>query len=187
MPLILLQYINSTIPLQVALELVSVILLQTIIHYGWFTVPSVIMCNTFSSRHQSGKFPLLSIAMNACRPEVPYFEVLLDDIQLSTIIEHLKMICSPESEIHVKGLQLYSAREILLITKAVTRIPANSSALTEYGLEELLDRLMKSSDENTKIMVASILSELPTIKRCVNSEVVGVATLTDIGKNELAQ
>ena len=150
-------------------------------HYGWFTLPSVMMSNTCTSSNQSGKFPLLSKAINACRPDVPYFEVLLDDIQLSTIIEHLKVICSFKSEVHVKDL-LYSAREILLITKAVTRIPANSSALTEYGLEELLDCLMKSSDANTKKMIASILSEIPTLNRYVESEVVSIETLTDIGR-----
>ena len=154
------------------------ILLQTIIHYEWFTLPSVIVSNTFTSSHQSGKFPLLSKAMNACRPDVPYTEVLLDDIQLSTIIEHLKMIC--EIPDVIEDLP-YSAREVLLITKAVTRIPANFSALTEYGLEELLNCLMKKSDKKTIKMIASII---PTLNRCVESEVVGIETLNVVGKCE---
>ena len=54
----------------------------------------------------------------------------------------------------------YSAREILLITKAVTRIPANCSGLIEERIEEVLGHLTEKNDEEVNKIVANITRQI---------------------------
>ena len=135
-----------------ALEFVAVFLLQSITHYGWPAALDDAISNTFMSTSLSGKLSLLSRALNAYKPDVPCIHVLLNEEQLSTIVNQLKKVSSSKSDFKSQ----YNAREILLITKAVTRIPANCSGLIEEGIEEVLGHLTEKNDEEVNKIVANI-------------------------------
>ena len=144
------------------MELLSVLLLHSVAHYGWSTeIQGAVYYTTFTSKNLSEKLSLLSKALHAYKPDVSYIEILLDDKEVSTIIKQLKMTCSSGSESKSEDLE-YSTREILLVTKAATRIPANCSILIEEGIEEILGHQMEKNDEHSNNIIGSITWQIAT-------------------------
>lgn len=155
-----------------ALELILTTLLHSVTQYGWVatignTITETFVSDVFSwqaERHyletlisdelrwQSEKLSITAKALYAYKPGTPGAEVLLDKNQLMLIVKQLSTIAS-SSEL---GNKEYSAREVLTITKAVIRVPANCSGLVEEGIEEVLDALMEQGDELTNAYIATI-------------------------------
>lgn len=142
-----------------ALELVTSSLLHSVSHYGWHAPLNGVINNLCMSAY-SGKLALLNKALYAYKPDIPGIEGLLNEEELSMIVRCLKDISSslPEMELCF----MINAREILLITRGVTRIPANCSGLTEKGIEELLQCLMDKNDEKISTAAAIIMWQIAT-------------------------
>ena len=156
------------------MELIAATLLQSITHYGWQTGLNDAISNIFTSTYSlSGKLSLLSKALYAYKPGIPGIEGLLNEEEISVLVKQLKDISlsMPKIDLH------YSAREILLITQGVTRIPANCSGLIEKGIEEVLQCLMDKNNEKANKIIASISWQIATETTEVNS------TITAIGKS----
>ena len=96
--------------------------------------------------------------------------------ELSLIVKHLRDIS--ESSSKPKDDSYYSAREILLITKGITRIPANCTGLAEKGIKEVLLYLMDKNDEKIRKIVGRISWQIATS----GSTEVDLA-ITDVGKS----
>ena len=158
-----------------ALELIATILLQSVTHYGWHTA---LNNNLFTSTSSwSGKLSLVSKALCAYKPDISGIEGVLMEDELCVIVKHLRDIS--ESSFKPKDDSYYSAREILLITKGVTRIPANCTGLAEKGIKEVLLCLMDKNDEKIKEIVGSISWQIAT------SESTGVdSAITTVGKSQ---
>ena len=124
----------------------------------------------------SGKLSLMSKALCAYKPDISGIEGVLMEDELSLIVKHLRDIS--ESSSKPKDDSYYSAREILLITKGVTRIPANCTGLAEKGIEEVLLYLMDKNDEKIETIVERILWQIATS----GSTEVDLA-ITDVGKS----
>ena len=122
----------------------------------------------------------MSKALCAYKPDISGIEGVLMEDELCVIVKHLRDISesSSKSEDH----SYYSAREILLITKGITRIPANCTGLVEKGIEEVLICLMDKNDEKIRKIVGSISWQIATVTAYSGSTAMDSA-LTAIGKS----
>ena len=103
---------------------------------------------------ETEKLSLITKALFAYKPGTPGPELLLNQNQLSLIVKQLSYISSD-----LRTGQ-YSPKEILIITKSVTRVGANCSGLVDEGIEEVLCCLLETSDETTKIYLADISNQI---------------------------
>ena len=139
------------------MELITATVLHSITHYGWLSaLNSTISFLSNEIKYLSVKLSLLSKALYAYKPGVSGIEVLLSQEQVSIILKQLGNVSSSTLQFESLDNSQFSAREILLITKAVTRIPANSSGLMEEGIEKVLGCLMERNDTKVNTIVASI-------------------------------
>lgn len=143
------------------LEVVASVLLQSVTHYGWHDAIGHLISKTFTMECASEKLLLLSKGLCAYKPHVSGIEILLNEQQLSFIVKQLRKVCSSGQECESEYMQ-NSVGDILLLTKAVTKIPANCNGLVEEGVEEVLGYLMEQSDGKMNSIVASITWQIAT-------------------------
>lgn len=143
------------------LEIVTGVLLQSVTHHGWHDAVGQLISESFQIKCPSEKLLLLNKALCAYKPEVSGMEILLSEQQLSFIVKQLRKFCSPGKGRESEYTQ-YSMGEILLLTKAVTKIPANCNGLVEEGVEEVLGYLMEKSDGKMDSIVVSITWQIAT-------------------------
>ena len=147
-----------------AFELIAVSLLHSVAHCGWHPSLNEAISNTFMSTCSwSEKLSLLSKALNAYKPDMSGMEAILSGGQLFDLVKKLKDVSLSVPE--TNHLQ-HSAREILLITQGVTRVPANCSGLMEEGIEDALQCLMDKNDEQMNGIVAGISWQIATASQC---------------------
>ena len=143
------------------LEVMASVLLRSVTHYGWHDAVGHLISKTFTMKCPSEKFLFLSKALCAYKPHVAGIEILLSEQQLSFIVKQLKKVCSPDQGRESEYTE-HSVVDILLLTKAVTKIPANCNGLVEEGVEEVLGYLMERSDGKMNSIVASIAWQIAT-------------------------
>ena len=135
---------------EAALELVMTTVLHSVSYYGWHATIGDINIETVllvAVHSRSEKLSITSKALLAYMPGTFGVEVLLDRDQLCLIVRQLSIAAATKE---------YSVREILTITKALTRVPYNRTGLLEQGLEETLDDLMEKDDETVNAVATQI-------------------------------
>ena len=135
--------------------------LNCVSHYGWHAAVGDIdleplLMNMVHSHIE--KLSIISKALLAFMPGSPGVEVLLNREQLSLIVKQLSTVTITTSSTSNE----YSAQELSLITKAITRVQDNCTGLLQEGVEEVLGALMEQNDEVANAIGAEITTGIAT-------------------------
>ena len=144
----------------VAMTLILITVLHCVSHYGWHSAigDMDLMPLLMTTVHfRSEKLSMTSKALLAFMPGTPAVEVLLSREQLGLIVNLLSKV--PTTAQSTSSME-YSAQELLLIIKAITRVKDNCTGLLEQGAEEVLEGLMEYNDEIAGAIAAEIICSI---------------------------
>ena len=156
-----------------ALEIILMALLHSVMEFGWDAIIdatveqflSEVFVNfvkkeslslplmLYQPRQESDRISLTVKSLFSCKPGLCTLEALLDNEEILLIIQLLALSSDTENA-------EFSLREILVITRAVTRIPANCIGLVMEGALKILDALLAESDDEFKAYVTAVNGQL---------------------------